>query len=258
MKKVRRNDGTPAENRAHLVALGVTAATAKSSISRLLAAVEKEGIPATYSRATQYRARKATCAENTPYGRLVEIIDLPVVQPAAITKPVPKTIGVQNPFAMLHKCYNEKEHFRNLMQKTLREKPTPWRIILYSDGITPADGLTHHDQRSEYAIYLPFAEFGEDVLCHEEIWFVLANVRTLLLDNLPFHLAHLMGILLDTFFFNPEGNDFETSGLILGEWILTATVGIILADLPAFKEFLGVKGHSGLKPCHMCGGIFLS
>ena len=55
-----------------LMALGRASFVSKSGIAHLLSAMKTDGLPKTFDRSAQYRARKKVTATQTPYGKLVE------------------------------------------------------------------------------------------------------------------------------------------------------------------------------------------
>ena len=68
------------------------------------------------------------------------------------------------------------------MQRLLAQNPPttlrPWRLILYSDGITPGDGFKVNNDRKADVIYFSIMEFGAAVLCHEDAWFMVIAKRS--------------------------------------------------------------------------------
>ena len=192
----------------------------------------------------------------TPYGKLVETLAL---APTARTEPV--VVGIQNPRAFLHAAVRSCGPFAQLMMRTLREKPPPWSIILYSDGISPSDTLTKVDRRKLVAVYWSFLELGCDVLSTEEGWFVAATIRQSLLRTIDGGLSSLLRALLESYFF-PDERGFNNSGVGLeiegfGLVKLTAGLEVLLADEPALQEMAMFKGHSGFKPCPLCMNVIL-
>ena len=80
-----------------LVSLGRASYASKSAIDKLLAHVDKNGLPETYDRGAQYRARKDICKKRSgEYGPLIVDTQLP------LEGGDPQTFSVQNPFAFLH------------------------------------------------------------------------------------------------------------------------------------------------------------
>ena len=55
-----------------LLMLGKKSFVSRRGLDALLRTVKRKGLPSAFSRATQYRARKAVCSTLTPYGKLVQ------------------------------------------------------------------------------------------------------------------------------------------------------------------------------------------
>ena len=237
------------------LAFGRRCFASKSAIAQILAAVRRDGLPDHSSRTTQFRKRKAFASTPGRHGPLV----------CALTLAAGLVVGVQNPAAMLLHCSEHCDGFRNLMSRTAEKVgvDTPWSIILYADGVSPADTLSKNDQRKFYAIYWSLKEFGQAALGTEEVWFTLAVVRTTQLDKLPGGLNALLGILFDKCFFNPaEGLDFSSSGILLpligGSFLLRCILKVFIGDEPALKDMLNSKGHAGVRCCALCSNCTLS
>lgn len=237
-----------------LMCLGRDAYVSQSGMQSLMNAVKEEGLPEAYSRGTQYRARKSVCGELTPYGRLVEEVELHAAEGA------PVTLAIQNPLAMLYKSASSSSGFSELLLKALAVHPStpasPWNIILYQDGVNPSDGLAKNASRKAAAFYWSFLEFGLHALSKEEMWNTITVVREREVKRLEGHLPRITGVVLK-YFFDPDGHDIERCGINLKfpdgtTTMLFAKWGILLADEPALKEVLDSKGHSGAKPCILC------
>ena len=79
--KSSRSSGTNTPKTLHerqrdLALLGRASYASKSAIDKLLKGVARDGLPDTYDRSAQYRARKNLCSTDTNYGRLVDIATL--------------------------------------------------------------------------------------------------------------------------------------------------------------------------------------
>ena len=61
-----------------LLMLGKKSVVSRRGLDALLRTLKSEGLPPAFSRATQYRARKAMCNTMTPYGKLVQEVQLDV------------------------------------------------------------------------------------------------------------------------------------------------------------------------------------
>ena len=242
-----------------LATMGRESYATHSAIEKLLKGIDRDGMPDEYTRRTQYRARKALCGTETRYGKLVEPLQLTLQNGKTMT------CGIQNPLPMLVYHCEESDHFADLVYgASLVSAPspeTPWRIILYQDGVDPSDGLAKNHSRKSAVFYWTFAEFGHAGLAHEEAWFVPMIVRHVDVQLLDGGLGQCTHRLLERFF-NPT-HDIRVVGVkvnlagaarAVGASSLTifANVEIVLADRPAAKEIFDDKGHSGHKCCALC------
>ena len=86
-------------------------------------------------------------------------------------------------------------------------------------------------------------------------------VRLTELSKLDGGLSHLLGVLLDTYMFNPEGVNMSLSGVALamasGVVILRATSVIFIGDEPALADMCLAKGLAGIKSCMRCANLVL-
>ena len=127
---------TPGDDRAfELVSLCRSSYASHSAITKLLAHVDQHGLPETYSRSSQYLARKEVCRKREgDYGPIVVDTQL------ALANGELQTFSMQNPFAWLQHCMHLKD-FAEIMQTALNTFPcspsSPWRLIIYQDGVDP-------------------------------------------------------------------------------------------------------------------------
>ena len=86
-------------------------------------------------------------------------------------------------------------------------------------------------------------------------------VRLTEVSKLDGGLSHLLGVLLDTYMFNPEGVHMSLSGVALamasGVVILRATSVIFIGDEPALADMCLAKGHAGINSCMRCANLML-
>jgi hypothetical protein len=237
-----------------LVSLGRSSYASKSAISKLLAHIEKDGLPETYSRAEQYRARKEICRKREgEYGPLVVDTQLP------LEGGEPQKFSIQNVFAFLqHNCMHS-EHYAKIMQMALSRYPcspsSPWRLILYQDGVDPSDGLAKNHSRKSAVYYWSFVEFGMQALAKEEVWGVVTVARYSEYSKLAGKGASLFEAVLDHIF--GEVHHLRRTGCSLkfpsGERaLLLAEPSVLLCDMPALAECLCCKGHPGTICCPGC------
>ena len=163
-----RNSSSAAANRAKLLAYGKASHVSQSGMAKLLRAVEEEGMPTSYSRSTQGRARASLSSTMTEYGKLV--ITRTVVTNAGGTV----ELAFQNPLAWLvYHAENSQDFSEYLREALVRNPPSPicpWNIVLYQDGVDPSDGLSKNHSRKSMVFYWSFLEFGMEALSKEEMW----------------------------------------------------------------------------------------
>ena len=179
-----------------------------SGLTAVLKTVRESCLPDASSRSTQYRLRKALCNQMTPYGRLVEYIDLPVIDRGKSVK-----LAIQNPQAMLYICCNKSNALSTCINAAYASSPMA-EIVLYNDGISPADGLNKFDRRKLVAAYWSLPELGPQALCHEECWFEMFVIWVGLLRRVPGGLPTVLKLVLRQCFFNSARSNFKTTGTL--------------------------------------------
>ena len=192
---------SPAEKRARLLTLTHGSYVSHSGLEHVVREVQRQGVPDASSRRTQTRYRAAEARRRTPYGTLVENMDIPTVEDD--DRPSTATIAYLNPFAMLHVAVETCAAFARCVLSAWREHPagpdSPWRLIVYADEIGHSP-LASVDPRAVQAIYFSFAELGGRVLSTESGWFVLAAIRSTIVSKMISGMSHLIRILLRTAF----------------------------------------------------------
>ena len=163
---------SPAEKRARLLTLTHGSYVSHSGLEHVVREVQRQGVPEASSRRTQTRYRAAEARRRTPYGTLVENMDIPTVEDD--DRQSTATIAYLNPFAMLHVAVETCAVFARCVLSAWREHPagpdSPWRLILYADEIGHSP-LASVDPRAVQAIYFSFAELGGQSAIHRE-WMV--------------------------------------------------------------------------------------
>ena len=163
---------------------------------------EKHGLPEESSKRTQTRYRTAEARQKTPYGPLVRDLTIPTLEDDGQSSSV--TIAFQDPSAMLHVSCKLCPIFAACLLSAYRQCPCspddPWGLILYADEIGH-NPLLAVDPRKVQAIYYSYAELGARVLSTESGWFVLATVRSTVVEKMVSGMSHLVRILLREAFF---------------------------------------------------------
>ena len=226
--------------------------------------MHEHGLPESFSRSTQYRARKKLCGMECNSGPQV------LKEKIALSGGKEHTIAFQNPFAFIHYHGGKSKDYAMIMRAAIARKPPshsdPWRLIIYQDGVNPSDGLAKNLSRKSCVFYWAFAELGAHALCHEEVWGISTLVRNTICKEMPGNIGDLANKVLQTFF-NPE-HDMRTSGVTFtlmptanGETLevarLFTKICIVVADEPALKEIFDCKGHAGHICCLLCANATL-
>ena len=135
-----------------LISLGRASYASHSAISKLLAHISEHGLPETYDRSAQFRARKDICRKDVSgYGPLV------VERQMAAQKGGYVTGTFQNPLAaVVYHCQNSSQYARIVKNASVEHPPSPgspWRLIIYQDGVDPSDGLAKNHSRKNTVFY---------------------------------------------------------------------------------------------------------
>ena len=139
------------------MSLGRASYVSKEGMAKLLKSVEEDGMSETFSRTTQYRARKNVCATPTPHGTLLDYKKLTLIDGEEWE------IAIANPFALFREQCRTSPHFCKIVVEALVRYPctpgTPWGLVLYEDGVDPSDGLAKHHTRKVDVYYFTFLQF---------------------------------------------------------------------------------------------------
>ena len=103
----------------------------------------------------------------------------------------------------------------HILGSLLKQRPNtfdnPWRLVVYSDEITPGNQVAHKNPRKTWAIYYSFLEFGS-LLGSEEFWFT----GTLVSSDTVRHIDGGWSSVIREFarmFWSPDGQDMERGGI---------------------------------------------
>jgi hypothetical protein len=132
-----------------------------NALAELLKVAKTTKLPEAHTAANVRKAKLEYVSQHTPYGT--------IHQDMAITDTV--TTEVQHPFAVLYHCAKHSPSFSSLLQRTLAKYPSdlahPWRLILYSDEVSPGNQLAYVHARKTWAVYWSFLEFGAALSCED-------------------------------------------------------------------------------------------
>ena len=213
----------------------------------------EDGIPDATSDATFTRARRATCAAMTPFGPVVQPVELPLDSGATTTH-------IQHPLAMMYHACREGGAFPAFMRDIHARRPctddNAWQFVFYYDGVGMK--LLDTDARHVEACYWSIAEFGRPTLNCEAGWFVIGAPRQSLIEDLPGGMSHYAAILMRTIFGSDLDFDVVRGGVQLpfgqngSEVLVFIKLHIVVADEVALKALFHFRGASARLPCSLC------
>ena len=145
----------------------------------------------------------------------------------------------------------------------LKETPPsidkPWRLVAYTDEVTPGNPLQQKNNRKFQAFYWSFLEFGVNALSREEAWFTATTEYSVHVSGLSAGLSQVVGSILKLFF--SEGINLAVTGVLLDfdghtSVRLWAVLGGMLQDGGAHKAVWHSRGDSASKFCILCKNLF--
>ena len=122
-----------------------------SALSAVLDEVSRSGVPELHSRWDLGRATQQDLLQDTPYGQVLDAIQVKSKAGEDILFPI------VNPHAHIHTAFSSGGGFQKLLKERLIAAPptpeTPWRLILYSDEVVPGNVLSHDNRRKVWVVY---------------------------------------------------------------------------------------------------------
>ncbi len=235
-----------------LASLGTRNYVSKRALAAVLKQVNEN--PELLFRASRNSIKRSVTAAVhliSDYGPLIRHLRLPLQGSAGF-----HNVAYIHPVSMLSVCAERLPAYRELLTYQLGLNPSgvdnPWNIIVYNDEVSPGNQLLVLNDRQTQAIYWTFRELGAIALGCEEIWFVLAVLRSHIVERLggmTVILSHLMMRFFD------HGSDVSKGVLVRtdqGRSMLFADLGFLVADESALKHSLENKGASGILCCPLC------
>lgn len=223
-----------------------------SALATLLARARAGDLPVLSRRNDISDARDANVLQNTPYGRLIESVDL-VAYPAGTV-----TVEMVNPMANI--CLAAKtRYFSELLRVTFARRPPsfehPWKLCLYADEAKPGAAMKQDNKRVLQNVYWSFLDFGAAALSKEDFWFTACTVRSFDVNKISAKMSQLVAKVLKRFF-STTGNNLrfgvhftlpdDTALKIFGSF------ECMLADESALHGIWYNMGSSGVKCCVEC------
>ena len=147
-----------------------------TALAEFIKLVRAEGLPEVASRTTMYEAKADVLLAKTPYGPILQYVDLTLVDGSTLQNPI------AHPLALLWTIARMNCAFTRHFMKCLKDFPPSlvkkWRLLLYSDEITPGDALQGVHKRKVWAVYYALLEFGLAALASELAWLHITALRS--------------------------------------------------------------------------------
>jgi len=230
-----------------------------TALAAVLDEVERAGIPDGHSRHALGEATSLELSSETPYGILLDWLDLKAKGGDANVR-----LPIINPHAMMHKACSLNGSFCTMISERLSAAPptpeAPWKLIMYSDEVVPGNALSHDNKRKVWVIYFSWIELGAEMLSREDAWICVFVARSSEVAKVSAGMGQVFGSVLKRFF-GDGGHDMSTAGIVLpcsgGEpKRLWCKLGMILQDGGAHKSVWHCKGDAGTKLCMLCKNLY--
>ena len=202
-------------------------------------------------------ARDNIANAHTHYGPI--LIEVPLI-PASDDATEPPTMHIAHPHAMLwyatYNLHGWQQLFFDRLQRYPSTEAQPWKMILYSDEVTPGDPLGPISTRKVQCLYWSFLELGIAALSREDAWFHVGVKRSKDCIAVAGGLAQLIGGVLKACF-PRHGYNLSKGGILLKrpdgtQFRFFAELHIFIQDGAAHKLTFQCKGDGGMKCCILC------
>ena len=185
---------------------------------------------------------------NTPFGQLVQTINLPV--------PGGFKWQIIHPLALVFYLSTICPAFSSMLSSCWSAM---LRIVLYIDEARPGNVLRPDHARATQNIFWIFADSPEWYVRRDMAWFTFGSIRTSIVSNLPGYVSELMKHVLHVFW-SPTGSNFQTAGGLFvnpsgSTTVVKAKFSGFLGDEKGLKEIFNTKGYGGTKICIVCKNL---
>jgi len=224
-----------------------------SALSAVLASLRGIGVVdsdlATSSTSIRRQVEKDLAYE-TPYGKVLKEIDLPLVGGAVFKW------TVVCPLALLSWLAAYSSAFGEMMVKKLGacmpSMSHPWSIVMYLDECSPGNLLAIEHRRKAWQMYWGLSQLGS-LLNSEHHWFFFGALRTTIAAKVAGGVSGVARAMIKCFFGDTHSFGMGiTIQLKDRAYLLVGKLVSVIGDEAALKQFWGVKGASGTKICFKC------
>lgn len=176
----------------------LSSSVSQSALRSILDKVQADGLPYAFSERTQRRQRALVAYQDTPFGPLLQPIDVGG-----------QSVLIQHPVAMLWACCKADQSFATFLGSILDRDANAITIGLYTGEIAPSSQLDSPDELKSQSVYWSVLGFSAAALSQEEYWFELVVLRSDVEKDLVGRLPRLLRELLRTFHGRPSGADLR-------------------------------------------------
>ena len=150
----------------------------------------------------------------------------------------------------MSRCAGFRLELESAFTQFPNSQSSPWRLVLYSDEITPGNVLKLNNRRKAACWYLGIVEMM-DFLRREEGWLTIGVIRAKMVKTLRGGYSSVARALLRSLFLGNDG--VSTAGVVVhllgSPRVLYFRFDKLLADEAMAKAIWDVTGHGGLKCC---------
>lgn len=158
--------------------------------------------------------------------------------------------------ALMARMVAESPPYADMIETTTRGNSVakPFRLVVYSDEVTPGNVLAPDNRRKFHAFYINFLEAGEH-LNNVQSWLIGGAMLSTEADQVEGGLSCVTKMLLESAFGGSRCLRWGGVSLNFGSGILRTVyfeLHAVIADADALRAMFGYKGAAGLKPCFKC------
>ena len=130
--------------------------------------IARDGLPAATSRRSIKRTREERLEEfQTSNGPLLQAVNFPYADGSGRTVNIPVLHPAATLTASIENCQPFAEFSLHRLQVCPSSFERPWRLVIYSDAVSPGNQLKHVNNRKLTTDYFSFAELGSHALAME-------------------------------------------------------------------------------------------
>ena len=242
--------------RSHIAA---TSQASKAGIARVLNALQSANVLTDIEigksvRSERYQLQKAVhrhAKADTPYGCVVQSMDIGLDRPWEFI----------HPFALIYYLSSISKSFSSFFHDAVVHAHGKLRLLVYADEFTPGNPNRIDQGRMVMCYYFTFIDFPTWAVNQTIGWLPFGMLRSRKIEQSPLSSSSLLSKVLMTFLSDEPSTGIgrlDTGCMYVhgGEHrMYSGTFAGIIGDEKGLKEFFGIKGQAGWKPCLSCTNV---